>query len=81
MYAPAPSNLTDTPHMMKLTDGELFYQISVGRKPMPSFKKRLTEEQRWQLVLFVRSLAAIPQSAPSTSNGQPATGKTDRPSN
>jgi mono/diheme cytochrome c family protein len=25
---------------------------------MPAFKKRLTEEQRWQLVLFVRTFAA-----------------------
>jgi len=39
------------------TDGELFYQISEGRKPMPSFKKRLSEEQRWQLVLLIRSFA------------------------
>ena len=41
--------------MSATTDGELFYQISEGRKPMPAFKKRLTEEQRWQLVLLVRS--------------------------
>jgi hypothetical protein len=27
---------------------------------MPSFKRRLTEEQRWGLVLFVRSLSALP---------------------
>jgi mono/diheme cytochrome c family protein len=57
MYDPAPGNLTDAKHMTALTDGELFYQISQGRKPMPAFKKRLTEEQRWQLVLFVRSFA------------------------
>jgi mono/diheme cytochrome c family protein len=57
MYDPAPGNLTDAKHMSTRTDGELFYQISQGRKPMPSFKKRLTEEQRWQLVLLVRSFA------------------------
>jgi mono/diheme cytochrome c family protein len=27
---------------------------------MPSFRKRLTEDQRWQMVVFVRSLAATP---------------------
>jgi mono/diheme cytochrome c family protein len=43
-----------------LTDGEIYYQITEGRKPMPSFKKRLTEEQRWQLVLLVRSFASAP---------------------
>jgi mono/diheme cytochrome c family protein len=63
MYDPAPSDLTDAAKMNKLTDGEIFYQITEGRKPMPSFRKRLTEEQRWQLVLLVRSFAATP-SAP-----------------
>jgi mono/diheme cytochrome c family protein len=57
-YYPAPTNLTDTNHINSLTDGEIFYQISQGRKPMPAFKRKLTEEQRWQLVLLVRSLAA-----------------------
>jgi len=58
MYYPSPASLTDARRMSGVTDGELFYQISQGRRPMPSFKKRLTEEQRWQLVLFVRSLSA-----------------------
>jgi len=58
MYYPAPATLTDAKRMNSITDGELFYQISEGRKPMPAFKKRLTEEQRWQLVLLVRSFAA-----------------------
>ena len=57
-YYPSPSNFTDEPHMTHVTDGELFYRITNGRKPMPSFKRRLTEEQRWQLVLLVRSLSA-----------------------
>lgn len=57
MYDPSPGNLTDTKHMSARTDGELFYQVSEGHRPMPAFKKRLSEEQRWQLVLFVRSLA------------------------
>jgi mono/diheme cytochrome c family protein len=57
-YYPQPSNLADPQNMNKLTDGEIFYQISEGRKPMPSFKKKLTEEQRWELVLLVRSFAA-----------------------
>lgn len=62
-YYPMPASLADAARMNRVTDGEIFYQISEGRKPMPSFKKRLSEEQRWQLVLFVRSLAASPASA------------------
>jgi mono/diheme cytochrome c family protein len=62
MYDPAPSDLTDA-KVAKKTDGELYYQITEGRKPMPSFKKKLTDEQRWQLVLFVRSLAKAPATS------------------
>jgi mono/diheme cytochrome c family protein len=58
LYYPAPASLNDAKRMNAVTDGELFYEISEGRKPMPAFKKRLTEEQRWQLVLLVRSFAA-----------------------
>jgi mono/diheme cytochrome c family protein len=67
MYDPAPSDLTDASKIDKRTDGELYFQITEGRKPMPSFKKKLTEQQRWQLVLLVRSLAASSgkQSEPS----------------
>jgi len=55
MHDPPPSDITDRSHMSTVTDGEIFYQISEGRKPMPSFKRRLTEDQRWELVLLVRS--------------------------
>lgn len=58
MYDPEPSDLTDAAKIDKLTDGEIFYQITAGRKPMPSFKKKLTDDQRWKLVLLVRSFAA-----------------------
>jgi mono/diheme cytochrome c family protein len=65
MYDPAPSDLTDMAKVSKRSDGEIYYQITEGRKPMPSFKKKLTDEQRWQLVLYVRALAAGP-AAPQT---------------
>jgi mono/diheme cytochrome c family protein len=57
MYDPAPADLTDAKRISKFTDGELFYKITVGKKPMPSFEKRLSEQQRWEMVLLVRSLA------------------------
>jgi mono/diheme cytochrome c family protein len=55
---PSPSDLTDTQRMNALTDGAVFYQISEGRRPMPSFKRRMTEDQRWQLVLLIRSFSS-----------------------
>ncbi len=57
MYDPGPANLSDTTLMSKFTDGELYYKITVGKKPMPSFEKRLSEEQRWGLVNLVRAFA------------------------
>src|SRR2546423_1127012 len=56
-YDPAPTDFTDTKRMNEATDGELFYKISEGKKPMPVFKNKLSEDQRWELVLFLRSLA------------------------
>jgi len=39
----------------KQTDGELFWKITEGKKPMPSTKKTLSETQRWQVVVYIRS--------------------------
>jgi mono/diheme cytochrome c family protein len=65
LYDPAPTNFTDTAKMQGVTDGELFYKMTEGHKPMPSFKKRLTDEQRWQLVLMIRSFGAPPSNPPA----------------
>lgn len=67
MYDPAPSDLTDLAHMNKLSDGEIYYQITQGRKPMPSFRNKLTEEQRWQLVILVRSFSGSVAFPPAPS--------------
>lgn len=56
-YYPSPADLSDTTRMRSISDGEIFYRITNGRRPMPSFKRKLTDEQRWQLVLLIRSFA------------------------
>ena len=63
MYDPSPSNLADAKMMNSMTDGEIFYKITEGRRPMPSFKNQLSDEQRWQVVNFLRTLA--PKSSSS----------------
>jgi mono/diheme cytochrome c family protein len=80
MHSPAPSDITDAKHMNTVTDGEIFYQISEGRKPMPSFKKRLTEDQRWGLVLLVRTLSGsvappLPERIPDANKKSDASSK------
>ena len=65
MHDPLPADLSNRKFNEGLTDGEIFYQISEGKKPMPAFKRRFTEEQRWQLVFLVRSFATpVPAATP-----------------
>ncbi len=64
LYSVKAADFTDAHMMEEMTDGEIFWKISEGRRPMPSFKKQLTEEQRWQLVNFLRTLAPKPAPAP-----------------
>ncbi|MFC5412072.1 c-type cytochrome [Larkinella bovis] len=40
------------------TDGALFWKLSNGRGNMPPFKEVFSEEQRWQLVAYLRKLTA-----------------------
>ncbi len=65
-YDPAPMDFTDAKRMSQATDGELFYKISEGKKPMPVFKNKLSEDQRWELVLLIRSFAE--SATPATNN-------------
>jgi mono/diheme cytochrome c family protein len=75
-YDPAPTNFADAQRLHGVTDGELFYKISEGHRPMPSFKKRFTEEQRWQLVLLIRSFAVPDAPRRATSSPAPGTSST-----
>jgi mono/diheme cytochrome c family protein len=52
-----PSDLT-TPTSRGQADGELFWKITEGRRPMPRFGRRLTDEQRWHVVNYLRSLSS-----------------------
>ena len=70
-HLPLPADLTEAKRMATVTDGEIFYQISEGRRPMPSFRKRLTIDQRWQLVLLVRSFSQSAEQAKPGDNKQP----------
>lgn len=66
-YYPHPASLADASRMDAKSDGELYYRITNGRRPMPAFKKRLTDEQRWQLVILIRTFAKLdtPKQVPA----------------
>jgi len=51
---PIPPDLSG-PVTQKRTDGDLFYILTTGRQIMPSFKNILSEDQRWELISYIRS--------------------------
>jgi mono/diheme cytochrome c family protein len=51
------------------TDGAIFWKISEGRKPMPTFSKTLSTDDRWTVIHYVRILAGEKPGADSSSSG------------
>jgi mono/diheme cytochrome c family protein len=51
-----PAKLSD-PQLATQSDGALFWKITTGKKPMPSYGKRISETDRWNLVNYVRTLS------------------------
>jgi mono/diheme cytochrome c family protein len=37
------------------TDGEMFFRITTGKTPMPQFGNILSDEERWQVISYIRS--------------------------
>lgn len=42
------------------SDGALFWKITEGNKPMASYDKTLSEEDRWHVINYTRTLAPKP---------------------
>ena len=57
---PAAKDLEKSPgDMTKLggqSDGALFWKITEGKKPMASFATKLSEQQRWDVINYMRTL-------------------------
>ena len=60
---PKPHDLSD-PKIAAQTDGELFWKITQGKAPMPSYRKLLSDTDRWNVVNYVRTIAPPPAPAP-----------------
>jgi mono/diheme cytochrome c family protein len=52
----APADFRDARVMAAITDGELYWRITKGARPMPSFES-ISEEERWQAVDYIRTFA------------------------
>nr|MBK9650407.1 c-type cytochrome [Bacteroidota bacterium] len=45
-----------TVEFQKKSDGELYWKTTEGRDPMPSFKKKITDDERWKIIAFMKTL-------------------------
>jgi high-affinity iron transporter len=59
---PPPANFRGGTVLAQHSDAYLYYRVSTGKPgtAMPSFHGALGETQRWQVVSYLRSLAARP---------------------
>ena len=50
--SPHPANLT-TASFWKQGEGSIFWKITTGHSPMPSFQDSLSKEQRWDVINYL----------------------------
>ena len=56
---PIPAGDMSSKVTLLQSDGAIFWKIAEGKPPMPSFKKKLKEEQLWQVINYMRTLNVI----------------------
>ena len=52
---PKPSDFTSD-KVQAQSDGAIFWKMSNGRAPMAAYKELIPENERWQLVAYIRTL-------------------------
>jgi mono/diheme cytochrome c family protein len=70
MLRKAPADLTDPAILAAVTDGEIYWIVTRGYRPlMPAFEGKLSEEQRWGLVRLMRKMSNTqPNSSPRSTH-------------
>jgi len=70
---PRPRDLSD-PGMACQSDGAIFWKVSTGRRPMPALETMVPEEDRWDVVNYVRTLEPAAATRPSAPDSKVASG-------
>ena len=60
-----PGNLSN-PKLSEQSDGALFWKVNEGHKPMPTFKHIMSDEERWPVINYIRTLAPQPVNSDET---------------
>ncbi len=65
-FPPPPSLLAE--HAQKVKDGQMFHVLTYGQNNMPSYAGQLSRDDRWNVILFLRTLQngvpPLPQTPP-----------------
>lgn len=65
---PAPPSL-HADNARNIKDGQIFHILTYGQKNMPAYASQLSQEDRWNVIAFVRSLQK--QNVSVSGGGQP----------
>lgn len=57
------------PKLWEQSDGALLWKVTEGHTPMPKFRNLTSDEERWPLVNYIRTLAPKPDTS-SQSKGE-----------
>jgi mono/diheme cytochrome c family protein len=57
-----PGNLA-SPKLWEQSDGALFWKVNEGHRPMPTFKNVMSDEERWPVINYIRTLAPKPAAS------------------
>jgi mono/diheme cytochrome c family protein len=60
-FLPQPANLNEE-RIQRLSDADLYKRVTFGYGSMPSFKKRIPPDDRWDLVNYLRDFRETPFS-------------------
>lgn len=71
---PLPPDLGNKDYLAKATDGDIHYKMTVGRGAMPTFEKVLSDQQRWEIVSYLRSLGDGPVEVGGSQTAEAFTG-------
>lgn len=66
---PAPLSLI-APHAVEMKDGQMFHIVTYGQKNMPSHAAQISREDRWRVILYVRSLQKQAADAAGKKSGE-----------
>ena len=57
MLKEKPPDMTDGKILSEMTDGDVYWLVTKGKKPMPPFENQLSDDERWGLVHLMRTLS------------------------